>query len=431
MAHHLHRAIAHVKAQVSAQLPVNVDVDQLARDIGHEWRERLLTPAVTVKLFLLQILHGNVAITALRHIGQMTMQASSYCAARARLPLELFTQLFDVIAREASNVAMIHRDADPGAAGLLNGRRVLLGDATTFSTPDTPELRDHFGYPPGQREGLGFPVGKLLGVIDAMTGAILLAMGCPLFCHEAREMLTLHPLLKMYDILVADRAFCSYVQIALLMQQGVDVVMRLHQRRPVKWTKDHLEIWTRPPKRPQWMSEALWLSLPEQITIRIVRYTVPRRGYRTRVIYVATTLLDPIAFPPDTIVRLYGHRWNIETCFNQLKTHAKMNVLKSQSVEGVIKELIMYLIVWNLVRMTMAKFAQAAGVSVWRVSFIDTVRFLCALLQAPQKDTFRLLINPDRPGRWEPRKLKRRMKEYDLLKEPRQNLKSKHRSRYA
>lgn len=426
MARHLRSALAHVKAQVSRQLPVDVDVDQLARQVGHDWRQRLLTPAVTVRLFLLQILHGNIAITALRHIGQVTMQASSYCTARARLPLELFTQLFDVIAEQAASVA---READ--ASTLLNGRRVLLGDATTFSTPDTPELRDHFGYPPGQREGLGFPVGKLLGIIDAVTGAILVAMGCPLFSHEAREMLTLHPLLRKYDILVADRAFCSYVQITLLMQHGVDVVMRLHQRRPVKWTKDHLEIWTRPPRRPNWMSEALWLSLPEQITIRIVRYTVPRKGYRTRVIYVATTLLDPLAYPTDTIMRLYGHRWNIETCFNQLKTHAGMNTLKSQSVEGVIKELIMYLIVWNLVRMTMAKFAQHVGVSVWRVSFLDTVRFLCVLLQAPLTDKFRLLINPDRPGRWEPRKLKRRMKEYDLLKEPRQNLKSKHRARYA
>lgn len=91
----------------------------------------------------------------------------------------------------------------------------------------------------------------------------------------------------------------------------------------------------------------------------------------------------------------------------------------------------MYLIVWNLVRMTMAKFAERAGVSVWRVSFLDTIRWLCVLLQPPMPGALSLLINPDRPGRWEPRKIKRRLKEYDLLKEPRQNLKSKHRARYA
>jgi hypothetical protein len=427
MARHLRCALTHVKAQIARQL--SVDVDQLATDVGHNWRDRLLSPAVTVRLFLLQVLHGNIAITALRHVGKMTAAASSYCDARARLPLLLFARLFDAIAQQ---VAAITMHGAGGGATLLNGRRVLLADATTFCTPDTAALRDHFGYPPGQREGCGFPVGKLLGVIDALSGAVLAAMGCPLFSHEAREMLALHPLLRKGDCLVADRGFCSYLQIALLLRGGVDVVMRLHQRRPVQWARDQLVVWTRPQKRPHWMSETVWSSLPAELTIRIVRYTVPRKGCRTRTVYVATTLLDPLAYPPATIMRLYGHRWNIEICFNQLKTHAKMNALKSRSVDGVIKELIMYLIVWNLVRMTMATFAQRAGVSVWRVSFIDTVRFLCALLQAgPATDPMRLLINPDRPGRWEPRKLKRRIKEYDLLNEPRQNLKAKHRARYA
>ena len=427
MAHHLRSALTYVKAHHAAHLPL--DVDQLAADVGHDWRARLLTPAVTVRLFLLQILNGNVAITALRHFGQMTATASSYCEARARLPLVLFAHLFDAVAQQVTRVTRVNHETD--AATLLNGRRVLLGDTTTFSTPDTAALRDHFGYPPGQRDGCGFPVGKLLGVLDALSGAVVAALGCPLFTHEAREMLALHPLLRKGDILVADRGFCSYAQIALLLRGGVDVVMRLHQRRPVQWAKDQRVLWTRPQKRPHWMNEALWSSLPAELTVRIVRYTVPRKGCRTRVVYVATTLLDPLAFPPDTIMRLYGHRWNIETCFNQLKTHAKMNALKSQTAQGVIKELIMYLIVWNLVRMTMARFAQRAGVSAWRVSFIDTVRWLCALLHAAPATQLRLLINPDRPGRWEPRKLKRRLKEYDLLKEPRQNLKSKHRARYA
>ena len=425
MAGHLRVALHHVKAQVAARLPV--DVDQIAREVGHDWRERTLTPAATVWFFALQILHGNCAISALRHLGNLPTQASSYCAARMKLPLQLFTQLFDAV----SQLVAINGDAQPSAAHLLDGRRVLLGDATTFSTPDTRALRDHFGYPSGQREGCGFPVAKLLGVIDALSGAVMIALCCPLFTHEAREMLSLHPLLKKGDVLVADRGFCSYAQIALLMRHGVDAVMRLHQRRPVRWMKDHLETWTRPAKRPHWMSEALWSSLPAELTIRIVRYTVPRKGCRTRAVYIATTLLDPIAYPPPTIMRLYGHRWNIETCFNQLKTHAKMNALKSHSVQGVIKELIMYLIVWNLVRMTMAKFAQRAGVSVWRVSFIDAMRWLCVQLQAAPAIELRLLINPDRPGRWEPRKLKRRIKEYDLLKEPRRSLKAKHRARYA
>jgi hypothetical protein len=336
----------------------------------------------------------------------------------------LFASLFDAVSQAAQT-------RTGSREGLLHGRRVLVADATSFSMPDTPALRQHFGYPPGQREGCGFPVGKLLGVIDALTGVMRVAMGGPLFSHEAREMFALHPLLRQGDVLVADRAFCSYAQIALLIRHGVDVVMRLHQRRPAGWLKDHPETWRRPERRPVWMSDAVWRALPDELTVRIVRYTVNRKGCRTRQVYVATSLLNRAAYPAETIMRLYGHRWQIETCFNQLKTGAKMNVLKSQTVPGVIKELIMYLIVWNLVRMTMLACAQQSGVSVWRVSFIDAVRRLCVLMQGTSPIELDVLINPDRPDRWEPRKLKRRIKEYDLLIEPRQRLKAKHHARYA
>jgi hypothetical protein len=430
MAQHLLVALAKVKAQIAGHLPV--DVDQLARDAGHHWRCRKLSPAVTVRLFMLQVLNGNLAMTALRHLSGVSVQASSYCAARARLPLALFVRLFDAVAQMAARQTAARQTGarQDDAATLLNGRRVLLGDATTFSLPDTPRLREHFRYPPDQKPGCGFPMGKLLGVVDAASGAMLTAMGCPLFAHESRSMLSLHPLLRRGDVLVADRGFCSFLQIALLLRHGVDAVLRLHQLRDQPMGADTLDTWIRPLWRPRWMDAATWQSLPPRLTVRIVRYHVPRKGYRTRVPYVATTLLDRLAYPPATIVRLYGHRWNIETCFNQLKTHAKMNTLKSQTLDGVIKELIMYLIVWNLVRMTMARFAAAAGISVWRVSFIDALRWLAALLATPPT-TAALLINPTRPGRWEPRTLKRRLKRYDMLNEPRANLKSKHRARYA
>jgi len=422
MARHLRAAVAHVKVQLRGGL--NVDVDELARQEGHQWRQRKLTPAVTIWLFMLQILNGNVAITALRHLGGIPMQASSYCAARMRLPLSLFTRLFDTVSQAANDLT--HRSVQT----LLNARRVLVADGSSWSMPDTPQLQKHFGSPIGQRPGCSFPVGKLLGVIDAVTGAILFAMGGPLFMNEAPQMLMLNPLLRRGDVLVGDRGFCSYAQIGWLLAGGVDTVLRLHQRRPTRASNDWIETWTRPLQQPLWIPQTLWHSLPPTLQVRIVRYAVPGRK-RTRFIYVATTLLDPIAYPRDTILRLYGHRWNIETCFNQLKTHAKMNTLKCQDVDGVIKELIMYLIVWNLVRMTMAKFAQQANTSVWRVSFIDTVRCLCSLLQNPAADSVSLLINPDRVDRWEPRKLKRRPKEYGVLNQPRSILKANHRARYV
>jgi hypothetical protein len=418
MAGHFRSAMSQVKLRLQSKVPV--DVDALAREVEHTWRERLLSPATTVWLFMLQILNQNVAITGLR---QWRGAASSYCEARKRLPLLLFGKLFDAMS-EYAGVAL-----KQSSRTLLNGRRVLIADVTTYSMPDTAPLRGDYTYPAGQKPALGFPVGRLLGVIDAISGCVLMALGCPLFTHEAGQMWQLHPLFKRGDILLADRAFCTYSQIALLANRGVDVVMRLHQRRYTPAMKDVIETWTRSLRCPVWLTPQQWAELPESITVRIVRYAVNRKNSRTRFVYVATTLLDKTAYPPEVIEQLYGHRWNIETCFNQLKTHARMNTLKCRTAEGVIKELIMYLIVWNLVRMTMLKFSQQKGVAVWRVSFIDTVRHLNALFQAPPPTELKLLINPERSNRWEPRKIKRRMKEYDLLKEPRQSLKSKHRAR--
>jgi hypothetical protein len=423
MVPHLGRAVAHVKARLHGSL--GVDVDALATQSGHRWRKRTLTPGVVVWIFFLQILNGNLAMSGLGRLHRTGFAASSYCKARMRLPMELFTRLFDTVSRAAGAIGEQCQDS------LLNGRRVLLADGTTFSMSDTPKLRRQFAYPPGQRPGIGFPMSRLLGVIDAMTGTILVAMGCPLFTHEARESLALHSSLRRGDVLVADRGFCSYLQLALLTAQGVDGVMRLHQRRKTSPLKDWIETWIKPEVCPKWMTPAAWAALPPTLSVRLVRYAVPRKNSRTRFVCVATTLLDVRAYPPATIQRLYGHRWHIETCFNQLKTHAKMNELKSQTTEGIIKELIMYLIVWNLVRMTMARFAQRAQVSVWRVSFIDTMRCLCVITQRPDVKDVKLLINPERHDRWEPRKIKRRLKEYDLLNEPRANLKAKQQRRYA
>jgi hypothetical protein len=128
MARHLRAAIDHVKLRVRSGFPA--DVNALAEQVGCVWRERKLTPAVTIWLFMLQVLNGNVAITALHHLGGIMMQASSYCAARQRLPLELFTRLFDAIS-QAAGVVM-----EQSSLALIHGRRVLLGDVTTFSMPD-------------------------------------------------------------------------------------------------------------------------------------------------------------------------------------------------------------------------------------------------------------------------------------------------------
>ena len=160
------------------------------------------------------------------------------------------------------------------------------------------------------------------------------------------------------------------------------------------------------------------LSRIPSIQVRIVRYTTVQKGYRKRHVAIATTLLDARQWPDKAIAELYGHRWTIEPCFDHLKTTLRMNVLKCRSVGGIHRELLVYLLAYNLIRLAMLQSAAEQEVEAGRLSFIDAMRYLAALMQG-LSGVPTLLRVPKRPGRRQPRAIRRRMKEYDLLTEPR------------
>lgn len=168
------------------------------------------------------------------------------------------------------------------------------------------------------------------------------------------------------------------------------------------------------------MDDATWTRLPETLLVRELRYLVGQRGYRPRVITLVTTLLDPVRYPATELAELYRSRWQIEVNFRHLKTTMGLEVLRCQRVAGVLKELHMFAIVYNLVRLVMLEASRRQRVPLQRVSFIDALRWLRHT--PPGTPLSDLVINPFRPNRLEPRVLKRRMKKYTLMKKPRQVL---------
>lgn len=410
-------AVAHVLARLRRE-PLDGDcalarqVDQLCRAQAHRWRDRVLTPLVTLRLMLLQVLHGNTAIAHLRQLSGLDFAAASFCEARERLPLLLLQELLQWVAGLAG-----------GARGALIGPRVLVADCSSFGMSDTPELRAHFGRVKsrGAKAGVSYPVAKLVGLMDAASGMFVQLLAAPLYTHDLRHTPDVHPMLRMGDVLLGDRAYCSYGHLALLQLRGVFGCFRLHQRR--KPGPGGVQRWKRGPKAPAWLTAGQWLALPQWLDVRIVSYDVSEPGFRTRRVTVATTLFDRVAWPDAKVAELYGHRWRVETCFGHLKTTMKMNVLKCQSVDGVMKELATYLLVYNLVRLAMLHTAGRQGQSVWRVSFVDAVRWLCARMLG-LAGVGRLVVNPVRPGRCHPRVIRRRMKEYDLMTKPREAYKT-------
>jgi len=329
---------------------------------------------------------------------------------------------------------------------------VLMTDATSVTTPDTPRLQELWPQPCAQKKGCGFPAIKLLGLLDLASGMIVqLTMMC-LNVHEMSQLAGPHAGLRRGDVLLGDRAFCSFAHLALLVGMSVDAVFRTHQAQIVDFTPgrphrkkggkngkryqrglpssrfvrklgemDQIVEWFRPARKPPWMSEADYAALPDKLELRELRYSISARGMRTRVVSITTTLLDAMRYPKREIARLYGLRWEIETNFRHLKTTMKMEALKCQTADGVMKELMIYVLVYNMVRAAMMLAAERQGIAdVNRVSFIDALRWLCSVLAAhPRGSMPELIINPSREGRCCPRVMKRRKKEYDLMNKPR------------
>jgi hypothetical protein len=367
---------------------------------------------------LLQVLHGNTAIAHLRQLSGLAFSPGSFCEARGRLPLRIWQEL----ARWAAQLG--ERFVVDGIGRSLIGMRVLIADCSSFSMSDRPELRDHFGprKARGAKAGVSYPVAKLVGLMDAATGLFVQLLAAPLYTHDLRHTLCVHAMLRAGDLLLGDRAYCSFGHIALLNLRGVFACFRLHQRRKAA-ERPGTQRWGRGPKAPTWLTQQQWLALPQCLDVRIVCYDVAQRGFRTRQVTIATTLFDRRQWPDSRIAELYGHRWQVETCFDHLKTTMGMNVLKCKTLDGVMRELAAYLLVYNLVRLAMLQAAKRQGQpSVWRISFVDAVRWLTTRMLGLD-GVERLVENPLRPGRWQPRVIRRRMKEYDLMNRPRSEYK--------
>jgi hypothetical protein len=432
--------------QIQHDLPQHLEshtIEEICHRAGYSWRERLLGPVTTLHLFVLQILQGNTAITHLRHLARFTFTAAAYCFARARLPLAVYQRLVQRVA-QALQPAMQQDE------GRWRGHRVFHVDGSSFSMPDTPALQAKFGQPGAQQPGCGFPVAHLLVLFHASTGFLLQALAAPLRTHDMAQVAELHPDLHAGDILVGDRGLCSFAHLALLSARGAQGLFRVHQRQLVdftpqrpynaagkktvkglptsKWLRslgmtDQVVEWFKPKARPEWSTPEQYAALAATLELRELRYRVTQAGFRTRVVTLVTTLLDPVAYPAAALAQLYRQRWQVETNLKHLKATMKMDVLRCETEEGVLKELAMFALVYNLVRVVMCKAAQRQGVAVDRISFVDALRWLAD--GDPSSPLTELVVNPYRPDRVEPRAVKRRPKAYDQMNRPREELRKR------
>ncbi len=424
-------------------------INQLALAQGHSFRNTTLTPGNTLRLFVQQVAHGNVACSAVRHLAGEDFSDSAWCQARTRLPMELIQQVHHDIVDQGRR-ELSSADGVGDASYRWRGHRLHVIDGSSDSMPDTVELRDHYGVPAACAPGLGFPTSHLLLLMDHRSGLLIDCHDAPGDTHDASVAWRMHGHLQAGDILLGDDAFSSYVHLALLLQANLHAIMPTHHHRIVDFTpgrrhvpmkhntgkksggkprsrwikslgqKDHLVEYFKPVNKPDWMSPSQWEELPESIIVREIRRTVQRNGFRPITVTIVTTLLDPDAYPADELIELRLTRWMVETNIRHLKTTLGMHVLKCQTLEGIRKERRIFLLVYNLIRLLMLRAAWRQGVNVDRLSFADALAWLRL---RDVSAVVELKVNPWRPGRLEPRVIKRQKKEYPYMTRPRAVLK--------
>jgi hypothetical protein len=455
-------ALARVQQQdieLLGRLPEHVN--QLARAADHTFRNTELTPGNTLGLFLRQIACGNVACTAVRHLASSDFTDSAWCQARKRLPMELIRQVQQLLVEDARRELNVSDDVGTGQDSYRwRGHRVHVMDGTSDSMPDTPPLRSYYGVPSGCRAGLGFPTSHLLLLMDHRSGLFLDCLDGPMVRSDISQTPAMHAQLAGGDVLLGDDAFSGWAHLALILQANLHAVLPVHHRRIVNFTAarphahprkgkstkrtgkprsrvvqtlghdDQLVEYFKPVEQPAWISDEQWKALPESITVREIRRTVKRNGFRPITVTIVTTLLDPQRYPADELIELRLSRWMIETNIRHLKTTLGMDALKCKTLEGVRKERLVFLLVYNLIRIVMLRAARRQQVNVNRVSFADTLAWV-RFGQLSAAVVIELIINPLRPGRLEPRVLKRQKKEFPYMTQSRAQLKSQLRATHC
>jgi hypothetical protein len=434
--------------QVFQQVISEQEVDGLCQELHYQFRKRVFTPLVTLWTFMDQTLSadGSCSLAVARALAFLSESSgleashdpSAYARARKRLPLELLPRLTTGVAGKLQGKFVPEM--------LWHGRRPVLLDGSTMRLWDTPENQAACPQPRTQKPGCGFPSARIVGLFDLISGAVLQAAKGPLSTSETALFRQLSATLKPLDLIVADCYYCSYAEIALLQRRGVDVVFCLHQRRKADFRQgvrlgrhDRLVQWKKE-TRPEWMTPEQFEALPDTLSIRLIR--VPGVKTKGRPLVIATTLLDPEQFPARDCGALFGRRWEVETDFNHLKTTMHMEMLRTHSPDMVDREFWAHLLAYNLIRTLMWEAAQRRRIDPLRLSFKAAIHEMQSLWpfsasRHPRDLTafYDTLLNyvgrrrlPHRPGRREPRVLKRRNKNFPFMTQPRAAYRTKPRS---
>lgn len=420
-------------------------------------RRRIFSKENTFWAFLSQVLDADggckevirklQAYASIKGIKIPSSSTASYCTARMKLDEQMLSDILDHTADQLEKMP---------ETGLLNNRRVIVVDGTGVTMTDTKENQKVWPQPSSQQSGCGFPSARICACFSLESGGLLSYAIGNKKSHELLHFRQQWDTFKPGDIFLGDKGFCSYFDQARLKEKGIDSVITLARRAPVRAASslkvlgpnDLLIAWPRPQHTAKLSySKDAWEDLPEELLLRQIRVTVTHPGFRTQGFYIITTLLDAEQYPAEELAELYFKRWDVELFFRDIKTTMGMDVLRCRTPEMIQKEVLMHFIAYNCIRRLMYEAAEEADIEVRIVSFKGSLQALRSwephLNQAKtsKAERFRLISDLydamtntpilQRPGRSEPRCVKRRPKNYQRMTAPRHEINViSHRSKY-
>lgn len=398
-------------------------------------RERLFPPTETLSMFIAQALAADrscqkaVDDAAIKRlIGGLptcSTHTGAYCRARQRLPEEMVSTLTRYTgAMIAEHTPVVWR---------WQGRAVRLVDGATVTLVDTPDNQETYPQPGSQAPGLGFPQCRMVALICLACGGVLNAAIGPCLGKGSDEQSLLRSLLDTLqtdDVLLGDAFYATYFLLCQLVARGVDGVFEQHgsRRRSTDFrrgkrlgSRDHLIELKKPVIKPQWMSQTEYDQAPATLTVRELNVSGK---------VLVTTLLCPKQASKSALKALYRDRWHVELDLRNIKTTLGMETLSCRTPAMALKEIWVYLLAYNLIRLLMAQAALLADVLPRQLSFKHTLQlwvawgYTCNGTDHHDKlaGLFLLIAQQrvgNRPGRIEPRAIKRRPKPFPLLMKPR------------
>ncbi len=424
-------------------------LDELLVEEGVTYRNRLYTPIVTLWAMVYQALSADKSLrntvkcftTWLTAAGVTppSSDTGAYSKARDRLPESLLQRLIP------ETTEQLEQTVPKGHYWC--GRRVRVFDGTTVLMADSAANQTAYPQHGNQAVGCGFPLARVVVFFCLLTGAVVSGCIAPKTTSEIVMSRLLYQDLAPDDVAMADQAYGSYVDLALIQQQGADGVLRKHHARHIDFRKghkhgigDHQVVWDKPNRRPAHMNADEFAAIPKTLMVREVRLKLSRNGFRDQFIIIVTTLLDAKRYPASQLTRLYGWRWHAaEVNLRHLKTTLKMEMLTAKTPEMVRKEIWSHMLAYNLLRSVMEQSSPLLRYERNRLSLQGTRQHfqqILTLLATTSKATRQRLYDhllqdiasdplPLRPNRHEPRVVKRRPKPFPRMRQPRNILKAK------